>query len=55
VPGIAATQSSSSSGSSNSLEHGVLLWEQLPAGQPLSWPAWTHQEQQQPYTVRCIV
>jgi hypothetical protein len=33
------------------MEFGVLLWEQLPAGQQLSWPAWTHQEQQQPYMV----
>ncbi|WIA14737.1 hypothetical protein OEZ85_003223 [Tetradesmus obliquus] len=38
-------------GSSSSLEFGVLLWEQLPADQQLAWPAWQHQDQQQPHTV----
>jgi hypothetical protein len=52
VPGI----TSSSGSSSSSMEFGVLLWEQLPAGQQLSWPVWTHQEQQQqPYVVSMLM
>jgi hypothetical protein len=50
-----STANSSSSSSSSSLEFGVLLWQQLPAEQQLAWPAWTHQQQQEPYMVRTSV
>jgi hypothetical protein len=71
VPGVTASSSSSSSSSaaqnssssaaqnssSSSLEFGALLWEPLPAGQQqqLTWPAWTHEQQQQPYMVSGVI